>query len=324
MNPGDQIHAGGNDYLVREVILEGGKSQAYRATCESEELFLKRLIGSVYPIKQGGHSAEKYRKLLAAADAFESRHREIMDRIKEPIIGGGNLVKPLDMFRWRGGFYKTYPFVVGDGCKSIAELSPEQKLLFTKTLLLCVRELHIKNVVHSDLKPDNVLVEERGVRVAKLIDFDDAYISGDPPRRMSGDPVYYSPEQLDYIERDGEPAAMTTKSDIFSLAIVLTVICTGDYPKASAGSGDSLAEKVSTGGVAERGRFTGLPSGLADAVHECLRPDPSDRPTIDQLVAESGISLDSHATAPDDGATTSARAPIAIEDNFGRRLRRET
>ena len=66
--------------------------------------------------------------------------------------------------------------------------------------------LHDLKIVHSDLKPSNVLIKQTELGyTTKLIDFDSSYIAGrpPPPEEIVGTINYYSPELLGYIQEAG-------------------------------------------------------------------------------------------------------------------------
>lgn len=98
-----------------------------------------------------------------------------------------------------------------------------------------VQHAHQKGVIHRDIKPTNVLVTLRdGTPVVKVIDFGVAKAIGQSLTdktiytrftAMIGTPLYMSPEQAEMGERD-----IDTRSDIYSLGVVLYELLTGTTP----------------------------------------------------------------------------------------------
>jgi len=104
-------------------------------------------------------------------------------------------------------------------------------------LLVCrtVHHAHQKGIIHRDIKPSNILVSiQDGQPVPKVIDFGLAKaISGSLCGRtlvteqgqLLGTPEYMSPEQADMANQD-----IDTRSDIYSLGVLLYVLLTGFLP----------------------------------------------------------------------------------------------
>ncbi|MBD3219879.1 protein kinase, partial [bacterium] len=98
-----------------------------------------------------------------------------------------------------------------------------------------VQHAHQKGVIHRDLKPGNILVTEvEGKPVPKIIDFGVAKATGQHLAartfftqlgRVIGTPEYMSPEQADLGHQD-----IDTRSDVFSLGVVLYELLTGVLP----------------------------------------------------------------------------------------------
>jgi eukaryotic-like serine/threonine-protein kinase len=328
VKPGDIVSGDGRQYVLLEAVRGAGKSMPWKASdADGHTYFLKRLTSFVFDPTKGDPSTKKYKAKEKAARQFEARHRDIMARLEPEMTGGGNLVKPVHMFRDGGAFVKVYPYIDADSCEVISRESRNAQQLFVKTLLLCVRELHHRGIVHSDLKPDNVLVfkRESGAKVARLVDFDEAYVSGNPPQppnRMGGDELYYSPEQLAYKRDQLGPESMTTESDIFSLGIVIFKTITGDFPRITGGDGDGPAERLVSGGAIKVHDIPGFPPAFSTALRQTLRVNPGSRPSIDKLAIAMGMPLAS-TSPPSDGIASADCKPDSagsrVRSNVGRR-----
>ena len=109
-----------------------------------------------------------------------------------------------------------------------------------------VQHAHQKGVIHRDLKPGNLLVDEvDGRALPKIIDFGIATASSlAEGREVAGTPDYMSPEQA-----GGDQSLVDTRSDVYALGVVLCELLTGQRPQAA---GET---------VTDRERTLRLPSG---------------------------------------------------------------
>ena len=99
-----------------------------------------------------------------------------------------------------------------------------------------VQHAHQKGVIHRDLKPGNLLVDEvDGRPMPKIIDFGIAtavsLASGNEGGERAGTPDYMSPEQAG--ADPGRSGAVDTRSDVYSLAVVLYELLAGSRPTAA-------------------------------------------------------------------------------------------
>jgi WD40 repeat protein len=111
----------------------------------------------------------------------------------------------------------------------------EQRLRLFEQVCEAVHHAHQKGIIHRDLKPSNILVSVHGDRaVPKIIDFGIAKAITQPltdktfvtfQGQLLGTPEYMSPEQVDLATQD-----IDTRSDIYSLGVVLYELLAGVLP----------------------------------------------------------------------------------------------
>jgi serine/threonine protein kinase len=136
--------------------------------------------------------------------------------------------------------------------------------------LLALIHAHNKNIIHRDIKPDNVFIlNQSGVRLhVRVLDFGIARIMrGDEsskinkpltePGAVMGTPRYMAPEQL-----AGQPA--DARSDLYSAALVIHEALTGKPAFVTGKTLQELCPDAST--------------ELCDLIHQCLNPNPNGRP----------------------------------------------
>ncbi|MEQ1751836.1 MAG: serine/threonine-protein kinase, partial [Prosthecobacter sp.] len=213
-------------YCLREVLGEGGFGMVWLA--EQHEPIRREVALKV--IKAGMDSQE----IISRFDT----ERQALALMDHPNIAG-----VLDA----GATSAGRPFFVMELVKgpAITKYCDEKRLTVRQRLELfipicqAVQHAHQKAILHRDLKPSNILVTEVDSRpVPMVIDFgiakalgtsDAAGFVGDIVQTMQGviigTPQYMSPEQagLDNLDVD-------TRSDIYSLGVILFELLTGETP----------------------------------------------------------------------------------------------
>jgi len=115
------------------------------------------------------------------------------------------------------------------------KLTIEDRLNLFRQVCLAVHHAHQKGIIHRDIKPSNSLVSLQDDQAApKIIDFGVAKAIAQPltertlateESQLLGTPEYMSPEQADMASVD-----IDTRSDIYSLGVLLYVLLTGVLP----------------------------------------------------------------------------------------------
>ena len=174
--------------------------------------FVKRFLSPTYPDDAApGSPRTKARKRERCA-AFEAHHRGIQVAMAPLTTYGGNLIATLDFFREGAKYYKVTEKVDLAGLEpgDLARLNFPAQLVLLKTVAHSLKILHDLSIVHSDLKPSNVLIKRTELGyTTKLIDFDSSYIVGTPPppEDIVGTMTHYSPELVRYIQGARDPAS---------------------------------------------------------------------------------------------------------------------
>lgn len=267
----------------------GGTCQWTFATKDSKDFFIKVFLDPTLP-KPGGIGSEKIKEQRKQKCLrFERHQRELMEKVKKLVGPGGRLVAPIEFFEHDGHYYKVaHKVTVSPGAETEITTRPlHDRLMLCVNVVSALQSLHSTKIVHGDLKLENILIERPagGAYTARVIDFDSSYIVGAPPApdEILGDPPYYSPELLDYIQEKVGPEKLTTASDIFSLGIVFTRYLTGDRPQWSDGSHNYLAEAVRAG-ITPTFKPIKSDEGKGDALRSLilrmLARDPSARPDL--------------------------------------------
>ncbi|MCC7376062.1 MAG: serine/threonine protein kinase [Verrucomicrobiales bacterium] len=141
---------------------------------------------------------------------------------------------------------------------------------------------HAQGLVHRDVKPGNILLEN-GVERVKLTDFGLARAADEPgvtrPGVVAGTPEFMSPEQA-----RGE--RIDARSDLFGLGCVLYLMATGQSPFAADSTPATLRRVCEeTPAPAHRLR-SGLPPELSELIRQLMAKQAADRPESASTVAE--------------------------------------
>ncbi len=216
--PGTQI----GPYKLLQQIGEGGMGVVYMA---EQTQPLKRSV-ALKIIKPGMDT----KQVIARFEA----ERQALAMMDHP-----NIAKVLDAGQTVSGCpYFVMELVKGvpitDYCDE-RQLTPKERLELFLPVLHAVQHAHQKGIIHRDIKPSNVLVAEYDNQaVPKVIDFGVAKATNQlltektmftQYGQLIGTLEYMSPEQAKLNQMD-----IDTRSDIYSLGVLLYELLTGDTP----------------------------------------------------------------------------------------------
>jgi eukaryotic-like serine/threonine-protein kinase len=203
----------GGRYEIEELVGTGGMSSVYRA----RDSVLERRVA--LKILHEHFSADP-----EYVERFRREARAIA-RLNHP-----NIVTVIDRGEFGKRQFIVFEHIPGENLKEVVEregqLPVAQALALTHQIARGLAFAHQHGVVHRDVKPQNVLLDESGT--AKVTDFGIAR-SLDPGEELTqtgtllGTSDYIAPEQA-----SGEP--IDARSDQYSLGVLLYELLTGEVP----------------------------------------------------------------------------------------------
>lgn len=251
-----------------------GTAEWCKGEKDGKPYFLKKFLSPVYPSKDLGLPERKYLAKIARFHNTEASIKTMYDALRDNDTSG-TLVVPEEVISYQYHICTVAPFVAGNVSPDQAcQLSEWQRLVLMRTLTLALNNVHRAGVVHCDMKPENVLINqnaENGSCALKLIDFDGSFMEYSPPEDISGDPAYFAPEGYAMSTMPG--IRLTRKIDIFALGIIFHYFWTGKLPEKD--------PDVTLGQFILRGNKPtidpAIPAPLQAIIAGCLEADPDKR-----------------------------------------------
>lgn len=243
---------------------------------DGHEYFIKKLVDVTYPEVGTGLSPQVLQRKRKKCEIYYGKKRRLYDALLGCRTGNNMIIH--DFFREGSSYYSVTDKVQGKALpiSKIADLDNEKKMVLLRSILYSVAAFHERGVVHSDIKPDNILVVKTsgGFVTGKIIDYDLGFMEDDPPEELGGDQVYFSPETL--LSAKGEEVRGTTAIDIFSLGVLFHEFWTGKRPEIGEDY-DLVCEAVCDGAPVKISED--LPEPVAAMISRMLLLDPKERPT---------------------------------------------
>jgi len=248
-------------YELLEVIGKGGMAAVYRAHQPSMDRDVAIKVMSLD---------------LADEPEFATRFRheaQIIARLQHPYIvpvydfGTEGRLTFLVMRLLTGGS-------LGDELRG-GSLSTERVIELTRQIASALDYAHQRGVIHRDLKPTNVLLDEQGN--AYLTDFGIAKMIGGStitgltsPGAVMGTPTYMAPEQW-----RSEP--VDARTDVYALGVIVYQMLLGQVPFSAETPHGLMYQHLDADPPSPRMIKPGLPVGIEPVIRKALAKNPNDR-----------------------------------------------
>ncbi len=293
LQPGQRV----GSYVIQRQVGSGGWGAVYLA--EQPAIGRKVAVKVLRKdLSADDDAAARFFTEARAANSIRSEHVvEVLD------FGRTEDGRPFLIMEWLEGQS------LADLLRREGKLSTPRALHFARQAARALAEAHRSGVIHRDLKPDNLFLQERerDHEYVKVLDFGIAKLMHpeEVTHRTStgqtlGTPYYMSPEQCEGAR------ALDQRSDIYSFGIILYEILTGVRPFRAEGLGAVIVQQMQQAPVPPRQIEASIPVWLEAAILRMLEKDPARRQaSMDVVLA----SLAPGATDDFGAETTSERRP---------------
>lgn len=244
---------------VIEIAGRGGMGVVYRA----RDLLLNRTV-AIKTLRAGSTSDdEETRRLIREAEAAARLQHPGIVQIHHVGESGG---LPFLVMQFVEG--RTLAEAIRSG-----PLSERQAVRITTEIADAICDAHRHSVIHRDLKPGNVLLDENGT--ARVTDFGlsrriDSTLTVESAAQVVGTPAYMAPEQA-----RGQSVSET--ADIYAIGAMLYEMLTGRPPFQAATPWDVVTQILTHDPPRLRELNNALPRDLETICERCLQKSPENR-----------------------------------------------
>ena len=267
--PGDIV---AERYRIEHELGHGGMAVVYAATQLSGGN--NRQVALKWLFEGRSHRQERRRRFLREARAAGMvQHR--------------NVVRVYDAGEHKDGVYLVMELVEGESLTKHMQrgkLEPRDAIDLLMPAMRGMAAAHKQGIIHRDLKPDNLYVckarGDTGKLELKVLDFGLSKLIGPAadslhtiPGTLVGTPQYMAPEQA-----DGRLGAISERSDVYTLAVILYEAIAGQRPFESETLAGQLMKIAHDDPTPLRDVRPEVPEDLADTIMWALARDPLQRP----------------------------------------------
>lgn len=276
--PGDRF---ADRYVIIEEIGRGGMGVVYKA--EDKILGIKVALKVIHPLYSSSPSmVRQFKKetLLARSVSHEN-----VIRIHD--IGEKDNIKYISMDYIKGQNLKELIRVSG-------ALAIKTAITITKQICEALDAAHRKGIIHLDLKPQNIMVDNNGnvytmdFGLAKSVTAPEAGFT----KKIMGTPAYMSPEQAKGEETD-------QRSDIYSIGVIMYEMFTGVLPFDAETRDEYVRKHIEEKPKSPTQANPLLPSSISQIILKCMQKDKNERyQAVKEILADIQLPLEYRITYP--------------------------
>ena len=283
-----------NRYALQKLLGRGGFSEVWLAKDNWTHLLIAL---KVYAPGQGMDANGLQEFCGELASVYDLNHQ--------------NLLKPQHVDTWENMPYLIMAYCAQGSCASrLGKMSEQEMWKFIHDVAAGLAYLHEKEVVHQDIKPDNILIDDAGNYL--ITDFGVSTRARSTLRKSvvssaaGGTTAYMGPERF------SRQPAPTKASDIWSFGAMCYELLEGEVPFGEIGGG------MQKGGAEIPALQAHVSDALKYTITKMLQKETWDRPTAATLVEwatnPSDIDID-YALLEEDAATVASHPSQPKQDN---------
>lgn len=210
---------------------------------------------------------------------------EVSRELAHPVLRRSFEMRRVRRFLQLRELHIIMELVEGQTLEDIGPMKAHRMLSIFMRVAEGLDALHQMNFVHTDIKPNNIMVTEAGE--VKVIDFGQSCPIGHVKNRIQGTPDYIAPEQVE----KGVP--LTQKTDVFNLGATMYWAITGrSFPTVMPSSKrrGGIELKTSQDVVLPEDLNRNVPMALSRLVMDCCQANPKDRPSdMQEIIRRLGV-----------------------------------
>jgi len=210
-----------------------------------------------------------------------ARNAQVLNRFKQELILARqvthrNVIRIFDLGSDRGMRFITMEYIEGEDLSSIVahrgKLPVQESAAIVRQVCLGLEVAHAEGVVHRDLKPQNIMLDQQGkvsvmdFGIARSTDASNLTRTG----ALMGTPNYMSPEQARGQKVDA-------RSDLYTLGIIFYELVTGAPPFAAENPMATLVKRIQEKPVPPVSLELSLPPAINGIILKMLATEPADR-----------------------------------------------
>ena len=227
-------------------------------------------------VKEAYHrvtGVKKAIKIISKNENDPALHSTVMNEIRcMETLNHPSIAKITEYFEDNENYYIVMEFIEGrelfEEMFEETSFTEEKAARITQKMLTSLNHMHHRHILHRDVKPENIMINERQV---KLIDFGSStrFNKNEKLQEITGSCYYIAPEVLD--------GAYNEKCDIWSLGIILYIMLTGIIPYDGENDYEVLKQIRSDSEIFEKPEFETVSDDAQDLLRRMLRRNDIER-----------------------------------------------